>query len=92
MLSATALQMMEKSVAAPRLPCGRAVSTRKASADLDRADGSTTTCHPHNVTGPHGARVAIGQRVAGCQWRYWPWETSDPVGVAVNASKGHMDA
>jgi protein-L-isoaspartate(D-aspartate) O-methyltransferase len=55
-------------------------TTRKASADLDHAVG-ITTCHPHNVTGPHGARVAIGQRVAGCQWRYWPWETSDPVGV-----------
>jgi len=40
-----------------------------------------TTLHPHHVTGPHGARIAIGQRVPGCQWRYYPWEPSEPVGV-----------
>jgi protein-L-isoaspartate(D-aspartate) O-methyltransferase len=50
-------------------------------ADPARTDTSVTTLHPHNVTGPHGARLAIGQRVPGCQWRYWPWEPDDPVGV-----------
>lgn len=49
--------------------------------DPDRIDTRVTTLHPHNVTGPHGARLAIGQRVPGCQWRYWPWEEHDPVGV-----------
>jgi Protein-L-isoaspartate(D-aspartate) O-methyltransferase (PCMT) len=39
------------------------------------------TLHPSTVTGPHGARIAIGQRVPGCQWRYWPWEPSEAVGV-----------
>lgn len=42
---------------------------------------AVTTLHPHNVTGPHGARIAIGRRVPGCQWRYWPWEPADPIGV-----------
>ncbi|MGH3839063.1 MAG: methyltransferase domain-containing protein [Pseudonocardiaceae bacterium] len=56
-------------------------TTSEVSSDPDRTDASTTTCHPHNVTGPHGARLAICQRVAGCQWRYWPWEPDDPVGV-----------
>ncbi len=56
--------------------------TSVGSRDPDRTDaGTTTTCHPHNVTGPHGARVAIGQRVPGCQWRYYPWEPTDPIGV-----------
>ncbi len=50
-------------------------------ADPDRIDSRVTTLHPHNITGPHGARLAIGQRVPGCQWRYWPWEPDDPVGV-----------
>jgi protein-L-isoaspartate(D-aspartate) O-methyltransferase len=50
-------------------------------ADSERTDARVTTLHPYNATGPHGARVAIGQRVPGCQWRYWPWEPSEPVGV-----------
>jgi protein-L-isoaspartate(D-aspartate) O-methyltransferase len=49
--------------------------------DPDRTDASVTTLHPHHVTEPHGARLAIGQRVPGCQWRYLPWEPDDPVGV-----------
>lgn len=49
--------------------------------DPDRTDTRITTLHPNGVTGPHGARLAIGQRVPGCQWRYWPWEPDDPVGV-----------
>jgi protein-L-isoaspartate O-methyltransferase len=49
--------------------------------DPERTDARVTTLHPYHVTGPHGARVAIGQRVPGCQWRYWPWEPSEPVGV-----------
>ncbi len=49
--------------------------------DPGRTDARVTTLHPHHVTGPHGARLAIGQRVPGCQWRYWPWEPRDPVGV-----------
>ncbi|HET9118302.1 MAG TPA: methyltransferase domain-containing protein [Pseudonocardiaceae bacterium] len=57
------------------------LATSESSTDLDRTDARTTTCHPHNVTGPHGARLAISQRVAGCQWRYWPWEPDDPIGV-----------
>ncbi|MGH3874780.1 MAG: methyltransferase domain-containing protein [Pseudonocardiaceae bacterium] len=56
-------------------------TTDEPSSDPARTDTSITTCHPHNVTGPHGARLAIGQRVAGCQWRYWPWEPDDPLGV-----------
>ncbi|MGH3912748.1 MAG: methyltransferase domain-containing protein, partial [Pseudonocardiaceae bacterium] len=49
--------------------------------DENRADACVTRLHPYWVTGPHGARIAIGERVAGCQWRYWPWEPHDPVGV-----------
>jgi hypothetical protein len=49
--------------------------------DPGRTDARVTTLHPYNVTGPHGARIAIGQRVPGCQWRHWPWEPSEPVGV-----------
>ncbi|MGH3841648.1 MAG: methyltransferase domain-containing protein [Pseudonocardiaceae bacterium] len=56
-------------------------TTGEVSSGPDRTDTSFTTCHPHNVTGPHGARLAIGQRVAGCQWRYLPWEPNDPLGV-----------
>jgi protein-L-isoaspartate(D-aspartate) O-methyltransferase len=52
-----------------------------SSSDPNRTDETVTACHPHNVTGSHGARLAIGQRVAGCQWRYWPWEPHDPIGV-----------
>ncbi|MGH4008514.1 MAG: methyltransferase domain-containing protein [Pseudonocardiaceae bacterium] len=48
--------------------------------DEHRADQSTTTLHPYWVTGPHGARIAIGQRVPHCQWRYWPWD-DDRIGV-----------
>jgi len=47
----------------------------------DRTEAGATELHPHNVTGPHGARLAIDQRVPGCQWRYWPWEPDDPIGV-----------
>ena len=50
-------------------------------ADPERTDARVTTLHPYNATGPHGARVAIGQRVPGCQWWYWPWEPNEPVGV-----------
>lgn len=53
----------------------------QATHDPDRNQTSITTLHPHNITGPHGARIAIGQRVPGCQWRYWPWEQADPLGV-----------
>jgi hypothetical protein len=35
--------------------------------------------YPSTVTGPHGARIAIGQRVPGCQWRYWPWAVAGAV-------------
>lgn len=49
--------------------------------DPGRTDARVTTLHPHHVTGPHGARIAIGQRVPGCQWRYYPWEPNEPVGV-----------
>lgn len=56
-------------------------TTSEISSDPARTDASITTCHPHNVTGPHGARLTIGRRVAGCQWRYWPWTPNDPVGV-----------
>ncbi|MBV9011714.1 MAG: hypothetical protein JO272_06625 [Pseudonocardiales bacterium] len=49
--------------------------------DPERAEERVTTLHPSNVTRPHGAQVAIGQRVPGCQWRYWPWEPNEPVGV-----------
>jgi protein-L-isoaspartate(D-aspartate) O-methyltransferase len=49
--------------------------------DPECAEERVTTLHPSHVTRPHGARVAIGQRVPGCQWRYWPWEPDDPVGV-----------
>jgi protein-L-isoaspartate(D-aspartate) O-methyltransferase len=49
--------------------------------DPEHVDARVTTLHPSDVTGPHGARVAIGQRVPGCQWRYWPWEPSESVGV-----------
>jgi protein-L-isoaspartate(D-aspartate) O-methyltransferase len=51
------------------------------SRDPDRAEATVTALHPYRVTGPHGARIAIGRRVPGCQWRYWPWEPADPVGV-----------
>jgi protein-L-isoaspartate(D-aspartate) O-methyltransferase len=44
-------------------------------------ESTTTTRHPHDVTGPHGARVAIGQRVPGCRWVYYPWDEHDPCGV-----------
>ncbi len=60
---------------------GAVKPTSETSQDPDRTDASITTCHPHNVTGPHGTRLAIGQRVTGCQWRYWPWEPDDPIGV-----------
>ena len=49
--------------------------------DPERVEERVTTLHPSHVTRPHGARVAIGQRVPGCQWRYYPWEPDDPVGV-----------
>lgn len=49
--------------------------------DPQCTDARLTTLHPHQVTGPHGARIAIGQRVPGCQWKYWPWEPHEPVGV-----------
>jgi protein-L-isoaspartate(D-aspartate) O-methyltransferase len=49
--------------------------------DPERVDAKATTLHPSTVTGPHGARIAIGQQVPGCQWRYWPWEPSEAVGV-----------
>jgi protein-L-isoaspartate O-methyltransferase len=49
--------------------------------DAGRTSATITELHPHHVTGSHGARVAIGERVPGCQWRYWPWEPDDPVGV-----------
>ncbi|MGH3548560.1 MAG: methyltransferase domain-containing protein [Pseudonocardiaceae bacterium] len=60
---------------------GATKPTTEGDSDPDRTDETVTTCHPHNVTGPHGARVAIGQRVPGCQWRYWPWEPAEPIGV-----------
>lgn len=49
--------------------------------DPERIEERVTTLHPSHVTRPHGARVAIGQRVPGCQRRYYPWEPDDPVGV-----------
>lgn len=48
--------------------------------DEHRAEVSATTLHPYWVTGPLGARIAIGQRVPHCQWRYWPWD-DDGAGV-----------
>ncbi len=50
--------------------------------DEDRAEVSKTELHPSWVsTGNQGARFAIGQRVPHCQWRYWPYDESDGVGV-----------
>ncbi|MGH3548852.1 MAG: hypothetical protein ACRDQU_12230 [Pseudonocardiaceae bacterium] len=40
-----------------------------------------TILHPHWVGGDRGARFAIGQRVPRCQWRYWPYDEQDGVGV-----------
>lgn len=42
---------------------------------------TTTTLHPHETTGPHGARITVGRRVPGARWIYYPWEEHDPVGV-----------
>ncbi|MGH3798471.1 MAG: methyltransferase domain-containing protein [Pseudonocardiaceae bacterium] len=48
----------------------------------DRAETSMSGLHPSWVsTGNQGARFAIGQRVPHCQWRYWPYDESDGVGV-----------
>jgi hypothetical protein len=38
------------------------------------------TVHPADLTG-HAAAVAIGMRVPGCRWRYYPWTEDDPCGV-----------
>jgi protein-L-isoaspartate(D-aspartate) O-methyltransferase len=56
-------------------------ATLGSTRDSGHAERHTTTLHPHDITGPHGARVAIGQRVPGCQWRYWAWDEHEPVGV-----------
>ena len=45
------------------------------------AQTTTTTLHPHEITGPHGARIAVGRRVPGARWVYHPWTEHDPVGV-----------
>lgn len=51
-------------------------------ADEDRAEARLTELHPSWVsTGNQGARFAIGQRVPQCQWRYWPYDERDGVGV-----------
>ena len=42
---------------------------------------TTTTLHPHEITGPHGVRLAVGRRVPGARWIYYPWQEHDPVGV-----------
>ncbi|MGH3930701.1 MAG: methyltransferase domain-containing protein, partial [Pseudonocardiaceae bacterium] len=50
--------------------------------DEDRADVQMTGLHPSWVsTGNQGARFAIGQQVPQCQWRYWPYDEQDGVGV-----------
>ncbi|MGQ0716955.1 MAG: methyltransferase domain-containing protein [Pseudonocardiales bacterium] len=49
--------------------------------DEDRAEVTMTDLHPYWVTGDQGAQFAVGQRVPRCQWRYWPYEEKDGVGV-----------
>ncbi|MGH3903934.1 MAG: methyltransferase domain-containing protein [Pseudonocardiaceae bacterium] len=49
--------------------------------DEDRAELGVTELHPYWVSGDLGARVAIGQRVPRCQWRYWPYDEHDGAGV-----------
>ncbi len=49
--------------------------------DENRGEVSVTVLHPHWVCGDRGARFAIGQRVPRCQWRYWPYDEQDGVGV-----------
>jgi len=61
---------------------GRVDAARRAYHFLDLSRSAVCRSqHPSTVTGPHGARIAIGQRVPGCQWRYWPWEPREAVGV-----------
>lgn len=55
--------------------------TAAGARDSDDVAQGATTLHPYEVTGPHGARMAVGQRVPGCQWRYWQWDEREPVGV-----------
>ncbi len=47
----------------------------------NQATLSVTDLHPYWVGGDHGARFAIGQRVPACQWRYWPYNADDGIGV-----------
>lgn len=49
--------------------------------DEDAAQVGVTGLHPYWVSADQGARFAIGQRVPGCQWRYWPYDERDGVGV-----------
>lgn len=57
-------------------------AVRPEVSQLDRDEEHiVTTVHPHDLAGLHGARIAIGQRVPGCRWRYYPWEEHDPIGV-----------
>lgn len=46
-----------------------------------RAETSMTSLHPYWVSGDHGAQFAIAQRVPRCQWRYWPYDEQDGLGV-----------
>lgn len=57
-----------------------AVRPEASQADRDE-ERIVTTVHPHDLAGLHGARIAIGQRVPGCRWRYYPWAEHDPIGV-----------
>ncbi|HEX2299264.1 MAG TPA: methyltransferase domain-containing protein [Pseudonocardiaceae bacterium] len=50
--------------------------------DEHHPEAEMTEVHPSWVsTGNQGARFAIGQRVPRCQWRYWPHDEQDGVGV-----------
>jgi protein-L-isoaspartate(D-aspartate) O-methyltransferase len=49
--------------------------------DEDEAERSTTDLHPWWLVGHHGARVAIGQRVEHCQYRFARYDTDRGFGV-----------
>jgi protein-L-isoaspartate(D-aspartate) O-methyltransferase len=50
-------------------------------AEEDRGELSVTGLHPYWVCADPGSRFSIGQRVPRCQWRYWPYDEKDGVGV-----------
>jgi hypothetical protein len=51
----------------------------KVGSDPDRTDASITTCHPHNVTGPHGARLAMPTKTNS------PYCSLDPAGSGMRS-------